>query len=137
MRETGLADHTGFVALAADLVQCDQRYQNVVDNLLGRIVVVEELDDAVRMAKDFGHRFRIVTLDGQVVNVGGSMTGGSVSKNVGILSRKSEIETLEKQAAAMEAGFPAMEASLSKYQQAGQRAGGSAHRRTQRDHCPG
>ena len=90
----------------------------MVDNLLGRIVVVEELDDAVRMAKDFGHRFRIVTLDGQVVNVGGSMTGGSVSKNVGILSRKSEIETLEKQAAAMEAGFPAMEASLSKYQQA-------------------
>ncbi len=118
LRETGLADHTGFVALAADLVRCDQRYQNVVDNLLGRIVVVEELDDAVRMAKDFGHRFRIVTLDGQVVNVGGSMTGGSVSKNVGILSRKSEIETLEKQAAAMEAGFPAMEASLSKYQQA-------------------
>ncbi|MBC8569258.1 chromosome segregation protein SMC [Zongyangia hominis] len=118
LKEQGLESCGGFVALAADLVECDSRYQGIVDNLLGRIVVVEDLDDAVRMARSYGHRFRIVTLDGQMVNTGGSMTGGSVGKNIGILSRKNEIHTLTRQAEALEKEFGPVEEQLDRYRQA-------------------
>jgi chromosome segregation protein len=66
--------------------------------LLGRIVVAEDLDAAVAMAKQYGYRFRIVTLDGQVVNAGGSMTGGSMAKNAGLLSRQAQIQQARQQA---------------------------------------
>ena len=94
-----LAGEDGFVALACELVRFEERYRGVVDSLLGRIAVVEDLDAAVRIARKHGYRFKLVTLDGQVVNAGGSMTGGSLKgKNQGILSRKSEIARLHAQA---------------------------------------
>ena len=77
----------GFVGIASDLVTTDAKYRSVVENLLARTVIVENIDNAIAMAKRYGGRFKIVTLDGQVMNPGGSMTGGSVSKDAGILSR--------------------------------------------------
>ena len=90
----------GYVGVACDLVDCDQRYQGVVRWLLGRTVVAETLDLAVEMAKACGHKFKIVTLDGQVMNAGGSMTGGYLAKSAGILGRRGEIEKLRKEAEA-------------------------------------
>ena len=96
LRENGLENEYGFVGVASDLVRCDARYDSVIANLLGATVVVEDLDCGIQMAKRHDNRFRIVTLDGQVINAGGSMTGGSVSRNAGILSRAGELEQLEK-----------------------------------------
>ncbi|MGN0983504.1 MAG: chromosome segregation protein SMC, partial [Gemmiger sp.] len=85
---------TGTAEVAADLVQCDARYQHIVDNLLGRIIVVEDLAEASAVAKNLGYRNRIVTLDGQVINAGGSFTGGSTARSVGVFSRKQELDEL-------------------------------------------
>ena len=86
----------GFVGVASRLCRFDAQYQGVIDSLLGRVAVAESLDDAVAIAKQFHYRFRIVTLDGQVVNAGGSLTGGSLARNSGLLSRVGEIEKYEK-----------------------------------------
>lgn len=93
----GIEQMDGFVACADKLVSCDERYRGIVGNLLGRVAVAQDIDAAVRIAKHYGYRFRVVTLDGQLVNTGGSMTGGSVSKSTGLLSRKEEIESLRKE----------------------------------------
>ncbi|RAY95378.1 hypothetical protein DK853_54890, partial [Klebsiella oxytoca] len=69
------------------LIRCEERYGAIFKNLLGRTVVVEDLDCGIAMARRYQNRFRIVTLDGQVINRGGSMTGGSVSRSAGVLSR--------------------------------------------------
>ena len=87
----------GFVGLAYDLVRFDPRYEQIVANLLGRTVIAETLADAVRMSRNNANRLRIVTLDGQMIHAGGSMTGGSAAKNSGILSRANELEKLKKQ----------------------------------------
>ena len=96
----------GFVGIAGDLVSCDSKYKNLIDNLLGRTVVADTLTDAVNISRKNGQSLRIVTLDGQMINPGGSMTGGSSAKNVGILSRANELKELkvklEKLAAAEE-----------------------------------
>jgi len=97
LQEKGLDLTPGFIGVASDLVECEDTYREIVLNLLGRTVIVEDLDYAVPMARKFGHRFRIVTLDGQVINAGGSMTGGSVSRNAGILSRANELQKLRVQ----------------------------------------
>ena len=87
----------GFVGIAYELVRFDAKYDQIFANLLGRTVVAETLGDAVRMSRANGNRLRIVTLDGQMINAGGSMTGGSSAKNSGILSRANELEKLRKQ----------------------------------------
>jgi len=68
--------------------------QRIIDNLLGRIIVVEDLSEASTVAKNLGYRNRIVTLDGQVINAGGSFTGGSTARSVGVFSRKQELDEL-------------------------------------------
>ncbi len=93
MRDAPVND-PGFVGVAFDLVSFDGRYRGIFENLLGRTVVAETLTDAVRMAKAGGNRLRIVTLDGQIINAGGSMTGGSSAKSSGILSRANELASL-------------------------------------------
>ena len=97
LQENGLEDCRGFVAVASRLVSCEDRYRAVVDNLLGRTVIVRDLDAAIAMSKKYHSRFKIVTLDGQVMNPGGSMTGGSVNKEAGILSKSNELEKLTRE----------------------------------------
>ena len=91
-------DDPGFVGLASDLVTYDKKYDGVAKSLLGRTIVAEDMDYAVSMARRHGYKFRIVTLDGQVINAGGSLTGGSTVKGAGLLSRRTEIERLKKAA---------------------------------------
>lgn len=102
LEEQGLKSCDGFVGIGCDLVKYDPKYDGVVKSVLGRIVVAEDLDFAVAIAKKYNYKFRIVTLDGQLVNAGGSLTGGSSVKSAGILSRKQEIDDLRKKAAASE-----------------------------------
>ncbi len=85
----------GFVGLASRLVSFDKKYDAIFKSLLGRAVVSENINTASSMAKKYGYSFRIVTLDGQIINAGGSYTGGSASRNAGILSRGNEIKRLE------------------------------------------
>ena len=92
-----LQREAGFVGVGDQLVSFDPRYKNVFSNLLGRVAVMENLDTAITVARKYGYKFRIVTLDGQVLNPGGSMTGGSASRSAGILSRANELERLGKQ----------------------------------------
>ena len=92
-----LTNEPGFVGVADQLVSFQPKYQNVFSNLLGRVAVMEDLDAAIPVARKYGYKFRIVTLDGQVLNPGGSMTGGSASRSAGILSRANELERLRKQ----------------------------------------
>lgn len=96
--EAGLDDNLGFVAIAADLVSCDNKYRDIVSNLLSRVVVVDDMDCAIGIAKKYKNRFKLVTLDGQVINPGGSMTGGSGARGAGILSRANMIEELKEEA---------------------------------------
>ena len=101
LREKGVENEFGFVGLASRLVSFDPRYQNIVYNLLGRTVVAEDLDCGIAMARKYKNAFRIVTLDGQVINRGGSMTGGSTSRSAGVLSRAAELERLTARAEAL------------------------------------
>ena len=94
LREAGVEREYGYVGVASQLVQFDKRYTEIFNNLLGRTVVVEDMDCGIAIARKYGNRFRIVTLDGQVLNRGGSMTGGSVSRSAGILSRANELKEL-------------------------------------------
>ena len=95
--EKGLDDCYGFVDMADRLLDYDKKYDEIIRSLLGRTAVAEDLDSAIVIAKKFSYRFKIVTLDGQVVNAGGSMTGGSRGHNSGILSRTNEKEKLNEQ----------------------------------------
>lgn len=101
--EKDLADHLGFVAVASDLVDCDANYKQIISNLLSRVVIADDMDSATGIAKEYKNRFKIVTLDGQVINPGGSMTGGSRAKGAGILSRANMIEDLLSEAKKLEA----------------------------------
>ena len=92
-----LSREPGFVGIGDQLVSFDPKYRNVFSNLLGRVAVMEDLDAAIAAARKYGYSFRIVTLDGQVLNPGGSMTGGSASRSAGILSRANELERLSRQ----------------------------------------
>lgn len=84
----------GYLGLALDLAQYDGLYRNIFENLLGRTVVTETLADAVNIARRHKNQFRIVSLDGQMIHAGGSMTGGSTAKGTGILSRANELKRL-------------------------------------------
>ena len=97
LQENGLEDCRGFVGVASQLVSFEPQYRGIVENLLARTVIVSDIDAAIMMAQKYRNRFKIVTLDGQVMNPGGSMTGGSVNKDAGILSRANELEKLTAQ----------------------------------------
>lgn len=97
LRENGLEDCYGFVGVASQLCTCDAKYNDILSSLLGRIVVADDLNSAASIAKKYFYKFKVVTLDGQVVNAGGSLTGGSLNRNTGLLSRASEIKQLKTQ----------------------------------------
>ena len=110
LRQRGVEAEPGFVGLASRLVRFDGKYRNIFENLLGRTVIAEDLDYGIAMARKYQNAFRIVTLDGQVINRGGSMTGGSVSRGSGVLSRAAELEKLSGRSAAMQEALSAAQA---------------------------
>lgn len=89
-----ISNEQGFIGLASTLVKYDKKYDGIVKSLLGRVAVVDNVDNAIAMSRKFGYRFRVVTLEGDILNAGGSMSGGSVNKQSGFLSRAAEIKTL-------------------------------------------
>ena len=93
---------SGTARLASSLVQADRRYGNIVSNLLGRIIVVDDINEASRVARDNGFHSKVVTMDGQVVNAGGSFTGGSVQRSAGLFTRRQEMEELRVKAARLQ-----------------------------------
>lgn len=101
LNENGIDSCFGFIGVASDLCDCKDEYKGILQNLLGKIVIAEDLNSAVSIAKKYSYRFKVVTLDGQVVNAGGSLTGGSLNKRTGLLSRASEIEKYRKEAKAL------------------------------------
>ena len=103
MDDREFAGMEGAVGIASSLVTAGSRYSGIVEHLLGRILIAEDLDCAVTIAKRCGYKFRIVTLDGQVINTGGAMTGGYTAKSAGLLGRRGEIDQLEAEAAALAA----------------------------------
>ena len=116
LSENGLESCRGYVGVASDLVSCEKRYAGVVSNLLGRTVIVRDIDAAITMAGKYKNRFKIVTLDGQVMNPGGSMTGGSVNKEAGILSRANELEKLTQRETELTEKLSAAETELQEAQ---------------------
>lgn len=93
--EKGLEECSGFVSIASRIIEADEKFSGIISSLLGRIAIAEDIDSAAVIAKKYGYKFRIVTLDGQVVNAGGSFTGGSAQKSGGIITRKNELDTLD------------------------------------------
>ena len=96
-RDGKVVDEKGIIGLGDELIQFDSKYEKIFSNLLGRVVIAQDLDVAVAIARKYGHRFKLVTLDGQVINAGGSMTGGSTNRSAGILSRANELQRLREQ----------------------------------------
>ncbi len=95
LSERGLESCEGFIAPADRIIGFDEKFSGIFSSLLGRTVVAEDIDTGTLIAKKYGYRFRIVTLDGQIINAGGSFTGGSAQKSGGIITRKNEIEKLD------------------------------------------
>ena len=96
-RDKAVEKEDGFIGMGDSLISFDKRYAAIFSSLLGRIVIAKDMDKAMAIARKYGYRFRIVTLDGQMLNAGGSMTGGSVSRSAGILSRANQLEALNAQ----------------------------------------
>jgi chromosome segregation protein len=96
--EGRLQEIEGFIGVASDLIQSDEQYRKIVENLLGSVIVMKNLEHANLAARKSGYRYRFVTLDGDIVNPGGSMTGGTIQqKNANLLGRARQIEELEKE----------------------------------------
>ncbi|MDO4607714.1 MAG: chromosome segregation protein SMC [Clostridia bacterium] len=94
-KENGFDDIYGFVGIASDLVTVDKKYETIIKYLLGGAVITEDIDSATTLAKKYNHRVKVVSLDGQVINPGGSYTGGSLVKQAGMLSRAADIKRIE------------------------------------------
>ncbi|MBR3691750.1 MAG: chromosome segregation protein SMC [Clostridia bacterium] len=108
----GLSGEPGYIGIASELVSCDKTYKDIVSYLLGRTCVVDHIDSAIAIARKYRHSFRIVTLDGQMVNAGGSMTGGSSVRGAGILSRANELKRLADRLSMLEADCEKESAAL-------------------------
>jgi len=96
MDDRGLVNEPGYIGIGAKLVVCDSKYVGIVNQLLGRIVVVDNIDNAIKIANKNNHRYRIVTLEGELLAPGGSMSGGSRQQSGGIFSRANELADLQK-----------------------------------------
>lgn len=96
------ANSFGYVGVAADLISADAQYANIISSLLGNTVIAEDIDSAVAMAKKSGYKCKVVSLDGQIVNPGGSLTGGSLSRHAGLLSRTADIDKLHTEVKEMQ-----------------------------------
>ena len=113
LREQGLDSCAGYIGIAAELVKCDKKYSDIITNLLGQVAVAEDIDSAAAIARRYGYKFRLVTLDGQVINAGGSFTGGARQHGAGLLSRRKELDALIRDAEKLEDQAKEREAALS------------------------
>ncbi len=96
--ELNKLERTGFVGIAAELVKCDDKYKDIIYYLLGRVIVADTIDTAIRLGKIFKNELKIVTLDGEIFSIGGAITGGSKPPMIGaILTRKNQINELKKE----------------------------------------
>ncbi|MDR3310178.1 MAG: chromosome segregation protein SMC, partial [Oscillospiraceae bacterium] len=105
LSERGLESEPGFEGVAFDLVETDEKVAAVIRSLLGRTAIAATLDDAIKISRKYSARFKVVSLDGQVINAGGAMTGGSSGSGTGIISRAGELETLRGQSAGLKAAY--------------------------------
>ena len=92
-----LSDDNGYLSIMSDIVQYDKKYYNIVSNQLGNVILVDNIDTANRISKKIGQRYKIVTLDGDVVHVGGTMSGGSINVTKSIFSEKQELVKLKNE----------------------------------------
>ncbi|MDD6772112.1 MAG: chromosome segregation protein SMC [Inconstantimicrobium porci] len=105
----------GFIGIASDLVKKDKKYNNAIDYTLGRVLVSANMECALKIAKVLNYSFKIVTIDGQIVNPGGALTGGSIyNKHTSIITRKREIEELEKKEVEIDIKLKSMSEEISK-----------------------
>ena len=108
----------GFIGIASDLIKFHKKYEQIVISLLGRTVVVDTMDTAIKVAKQNAYTFRIITLEGDIINASGSITGGSVAKKtVNILGRGREIEKLEKDIKNLKAKIDKIEKEKQEYEE--------------------
>ena len=114
IEEKDLDDNFGFVDVASNLVDCDEQYRAIVENLLGRVMVVEDIDCAIAISKRYKNKYKLVTLDGQVMNPGGSMSGGSKGKGSGVLSRANLIDELKAETEKIGRELETVQAELKK-----------------------
>ncbi|MGD6802991.1 chromosome segregation protein SMC [Rossellomorea aquimaris] len=111
-----LKSQASFVGVASDLLDYAQRYQSIISNLLGNVIITEDLKGANALAKTTGYRYRFVTLEGDIVNPGGSMSGGATKqKKSSLLSRKSELEELIVKLQQMEEKTGSLEEQIKQY----------------------
>lgn len=115
--DKGLESCPGFIGIASDLIEFDKKYSNIVSSTLGRIVVADNLNNAISIAKKYSYRFKIVTLDGQVINAGGSFTGGSGTKGSGLLGRTAQIQELREEAMKLQKNAETVNKSLKEAEQ--------------------
>ena len=109
------ADCKGFVGYADELLTCDSKYNNIISSIVGRIAVFDNIDNASDVARKLNWKIRIVTLDGQQINMGGSFTGGSVRRDSGMLSRTSHIDKLLSEKAELDEKVKKGELELKEY----------------------
>lgn len=112
---TEAARYPGFVGYANELLSCDEKYSDIISSIIGRIAVFDNIDNASDVARRCGWKIRIVTLDGQQINMGGSFTGGSVRRDSGMLTRGAQIEKLISEKNGIDEKVKAAEAELKKY----------------------
>lgn len=117
----GIENIKGYISVASGLVSCEEKFRGIIDYLTGRIIVAENMDDASVIARKLSFKYKVVTLDGQVINAGGSYTGGSVSNDSQMLSRRAtidrlgeEIRSLERESEQTEKDIAENEAEISK-----------------------
>ena len=110
-------EEKGYIGIASDLIQYEKKYEQIVVNLLGRTVIVDNMDTAIKMAKQNSYFFRIITLEGDVINSSGGITGGSVTKKtVNLLGRGKEIEKLERQIQELKEKLETLEKEKQQYE---------------------
>ena len=111
-------NESGVIGIASDLVKFNKKYEQIILNLLGRTVIVDNMNTAIKVAKQNGYTFRIVTKDGDLINPSGAITGGSVAKKtVNILGRGKEIEKLEKEIKNIKSKIQKLEEEKEEYEQ--------------------
>lgn len=116
LNEPSLPSNQGFISVGVNLVKFPPQFSGIMASLLGRIVIAEDINSATEIAKKYGYKFKIVTLDGQVINAGGSFTGGSTSRSSGVLTRKNEIDSLNSEVISLNLGLEKYKTQVLKLQ---------------------